>query len=63
MKIYGKNSKGKKVLITVPDWDDPALYNESVKLTTNNYNTVDPRTIVNSNGAGGVNSSASGSIS
>jgi len=23
MKIYGKNSKGKKVLITVPDWDIP----------------------------------------
>jgi len=23
MKIYGKNSKGKKVLITVPDWDTP----------------------------------------
>ena len=23
MKLYGKNKKGKKIIITVPDWDVP----------------------------------------
>jgi len=62
MKIYGRNSKGKKVLITVPDWDDPVIFNEAIQPINNVANTV-PMAVVGSNGAGGVNSSNSGSLS
>jgi hypothetical protein len=27
MKLYGKNKKGKKIVITVPDWDVPVPNN------------------------------------
>lgn len=36
MRIIGKNSKGKKVLITVPDWNMPIVVNNGNGNTVSN---------------------------
>jgi len=62
MRIFGRNKKGKKVLITIPDVDQPLFYNEAFNAQAPSKSSLSTAiAVAAAAGAGGGEGSVSGS--